>query len=82
MAAIQLIDLCMAKMERAIRRSPYHYAGAIAIAALVLITIALVSLSANCATGGSCDFANGDFANWLFPKVKAIELVFWKIFPG
>ena len=46
---------------------------------VVGIAIAYASLSANCATGGSCEFANGDLANWLFLKVKVLESVFWKI---
>lgn len=39
------------------------------IAALIAFLIGLVivytSLSANCATGGSCTFANGDWFDWI-----------------
>lgn len=33
------------------------------------LAVVYAILSANCATGGSCDFASGDFANWLFTKL-------------
>lgn len=53
-----------------------------AVAAIAFgIAITYASLSANCLTGGSCDFANGDLASWLFsiayPALRTVEWVFW-----
>jgi hypothetical protein len=54
----------------------------IAIAIMVGIAIVYASLSANCATGGDCTFANGDLANWLLPRLHAMESAFWRSLPG
>ncbi len=53
-----------------------------AVAIMIGIAILYASLSANCATGGDCTFANGDLANWLLPKIKAIEELFYKHLAG
>jgi len=41
----------------------------------LLLTGVLVytSLSADCTTGGSCDNANGDIADWLFPYLQKLR---------
>ncbi len=52
------------------------------IVAMIGLAMLYLMTSAECATGGSCNFANGDLANWLFPKVQALEWAFWKIVPG
>lgn len=35
------------------------------IGAVVLILLVYTLLSADCAVGGSCTFANGDWFNWI-----------------
>lgn len=46
---------------------------------LMLLIVSYVILSANCATGGSCTFANADLASWFFPKLQSAEKLFWQI---
>lgn len=52
------------------------------VAIVTGIALLYAILSANCATGGDCTFANGDLANWLFPKIKAMEEFFYKHLAG
>lgn len=65
-------------MTAAEERNVYYTTSAI-VTGIVLI---YVILSADCATGGSCTFANGDLANWLFSKLQSLEWAFWHIVPG
>ncbi len=52
------------------------------IVAMFGLVMLYAMTSADCATGGSCAFANGDLANWLFPKLQFMEWAFWHIVPG
>jgi hypothetical protein len=52
------------------------------VAAILFFALLWALTSADCATGGSCNFANGDLANWIFPKVKAMEEFFSRHLAG
>ena len=41
--------------------------------AVLVVTLVLLPFSMDCATGGSCALANGDLANWLFPKLQMLR---------
>jgi hypothetical protein len=52
------------------------------IVALCGAMLLYATASADCATGGSCNFANGDFANWLIPKIQMAEHFFFQHLAG
>ncbi len=67
-------------IEKAFLRSPRLFLSLLSVIALFTLLLALAS--ADCATGSDCTFANGDLANWLFPKIKFLEWAFWTVVPG
>ncbi len=70
--------------DRAIARAIRLGATDIVTWAIAILGFAIMYTvaSANCATGGDCTFANGDLANWLFPKIKAVEKFFYQHLAG
>lgn len=56
-----------------------------AVAVLFLFATLWATADANCATDKksfSCNFASGNTANVVFPRLKAIEKAFWRSLPG
>lgn len=47
----------------------------IVVAFLVGVALTYLMKSADCSTGGDCTLANGDLADWLFPKILWAEKV-------